>query len=999
MRYTLILSVFISLTFLVLKPCISQNTQIVQYTTEDGLPQDNLTQLMFDNNDKLWIGTQGGLCIFDGKKIQNLINFRFTSRVHYIHKDRNQNLFILDDKGNIFQNNYNNYKIDKINFKSETYENWFISSDVGDTVIELSEVNKHIYFYTHHLGYKNFKNFAKNGTLYFIKYDKAFENLESYFFMDTFLIGLTKDGKLFKNIYNEDQQEIKSTLPLDLIRKGLIFNSDAGTFCLYEKTIFRFHLYQNHLSATAILKNVELDPVTDQIHCAQYNSKTQVFYFGSTQNGLYEVKPTLFNIIRSNTFHLDPLFFTNGHAYYSQLEIDSSAILVNNYIVLNGNKNTTGKTPKIHHPFNRAANMIDDKGWIWYADGEFMIRFKGAVKTKISLKPLSYPILSICKASGERYFHLHYHNIIETDTSKELRRLNLKPFLTDNYEYGQYIYYDKLQNILYLLTNKNIYTVDIENDQISPVTTLQEADYRIMTSLNDTMTFIGTYGQGFLLKVDNQFYDMPLDNKGYLKFAHTALVDEHGHVWISTNNGLFRTRLEDMKAYLDGKVKDIFYYYYDKKSGFLTNEFNGGCQSPAIKLKDGRFSFSSMDGLVQFDPMTVPAYFPTNAVKIVELTLNGKLQDTIPTSLSVSQDINDIKLEVSTAYYGHPDNLVIQYRIPGYVDEWKDLDDKRYITLQNAGYGSFAIEIRKRNGFGPDAYDYTTYPVTMLPYFYQTWWFISIAALTGIGFLIVFAKWYTYNLNHQKIKLEALIRERNQTLIHTNIELEEKIRQNEMFHSVMVHDIKAPIHFIGTISNEILLGLERLTLNEIKSNLETVKQAAFSINTFVIDFLTWTKYRVETNQFDKERVSINEIMTEIINFHVNSDKVKRGRLSIVNDCQPNVALITNKQLLKIVLNNLLSNSIKFSHQGTITLYAYYSTKKTIIIGCKDEGKGMDSKLITLLTDKHYKGNSIREDSFRMGYVFINDIIKILNAQIYIQSEIGKGTDVAIELNI
>ncbi len=119
-----------------------------------------------------------------------------------------------------------------------------------------------------------------------------------------------------------------------------------------------------------------------------------------------------------------------------------------------------------------------------------------------------------------------------------------------------------------------------------------------MSPLKSSLHFIGTYGQGYLIFDGKKWTQMPIDKKGYLKFAHAALCDSNGHVWISTNNGLFRTRLQDMKDYTLGKTKDIFYYYYDKSSGFLTNEFNGGCQSPAIQLKNGLFSFSSMDGLV-----------------------------------------------------------------------------------------------------------------------------------------------------------------------------------------------------------------------------------------------------------------------------------------------------------------------------------------------------------------------------------------------------------------
>lgn len=146
----------------------------------------------------------------------------------------------------------------------------------------------------------------------------------------------------------------------------------------------------------------------------------------------------------------------------------------------------------------------------------------------------------------------------------------------------------------------------------------------------------------------------------------------------------------------------VFYYYYDKTFGFNTNEFNGGCQSPAIRLRNGKFSFSSLDGLVQFDPEKVPAYFPPNYITISALEIRGNLQDYTSDTLILPAPTKEVKISLSTPYYGHPDNFVMEYRMERDQDSWEDISKTRVISLYNLPPGLSRIEVRVRTGFGED---------------------------------------------------------------------------------------------------------------------------------------------------------------------------------------------------------------------------------------------------------------------------------------------------------
>lgn len=972
----------------------SQNGEVLNYTTSDGLSQSLVNQMMFDKNDNLWIGTNGGLCVFDGQKIQKIEDPRLYPRIMYIHKDAYGSIYVADEKNEIFRVNKLSNSIEKINSPHESLDNWIFGSTKETKLKEVVYKNHNRIFLIHDLGYRNFKKFEKNKSEVYFEFDEKYDTLKKFFLLDTLIIGITNQNNWIKFNVHHKEEPIFSNLTNDFITKGFLFNTDDDTYSLYNKTIYKLKLVKNSLIALPILFEVSIDPIADNIISGQYNPKTGNFYFGSALKGLFEVKEKDFTIKKhqSKDFR-SPNFIAGPYYFYSQAEIDSSELFINNFLILKG---TSDLFNMIEQPNNRAMNFVDQQGILWYGDGQNIVKIKGAKKSKIPLSPINAPIISMCQISINKYLLLGPNFIIELDSTRETRRFTLGAFEKSNYEYSQYIFHNKSMNKIYVLSNKKIYTVDLENEQIIPNSSLKEADFRIMSPLSENIDFVGTYGQGYYLKKDDLFIPIPFDKNGYLKFAHAALCDENGHVWISTNNGLFRTRFEDMMSYIKGESKGLFYYYYDKSSGFLTNEFNGGCQSPAIKLKDGRFSFSSMDGLVQFDPLKVHAVFPLHPPKIISQWLNDILQDSISPELKIKQNIKDIKLELSAPYYGHIDNFIIEYQLANNDSAWKTLDQKRYISLQNLSHGAYNLKIRVRKGFGPNEYYYLNYKISVLPYFFQTWWFKMLVVALVFFLFYLFTQWYNKYSIQKNMELEMLIAQKNKGLLQVNKTLREQIKQNDLIQSVFVHDIKSPIRFIK--SNSMLLKDSWNKLNDdVKiNNISYIQEAADKINYFIEETILWINLRNDEVVPQLKENKVLPILLEILSLYKEDEKIIKGNITIYYDCDKNLQWCIDGMLMRTILRNFLSNSIKYSKNGTICVYAYTHPNGKNIIGCKDEGKGINDALINQLLSENYQGNAIREDSFRMGYIIIKEIVKLIGGKLYIQSTLGVGTNVWVE---
>jgi signal transduction histidine kinase len=146
--------------------------------------------------------------------------------------------------------------------------------------------------------------------------------------------------------------------------------------------------------------------------------------------------------------------------------------------------------------------------------------------------------------------------------------------------------------------------------------------------------------------------------------------------------------------------------------------------------------------------------------------------------------------------------------------------------------------------------------------------------------------------------------------------------------------------------------------------------------------------QLETNDFQAI-----PLIQECIDFYKESDKTIRGDIQILADVRANLYLSQDERLIATIIRNLISNSIKYTAQGKITVYIFSNQNGSFTIGCKDTGKGMPQSLVNKLLSDHYRGNDIRDDSFKMGYVIIKEIVRLIGGQLHIESQENQGTHV------
>ncbi len=217
---------------------------------------------------------------------------------------------------------------------------------------------------------------------------------------------------------------------------------------------------------------------------------------------------------------------------------------------------------------------------------------------------------------------------------------------------------------------------------------------------------------------------------------------------------------------------------------------------------------------------------------------------------------------------------------------------------------------------------------------------------------------------------------------------EEKInQQNEMlgkakeqkeYYSMWVHQIKTPIAAL------------RLLLQEKSEEINTSEEQdeLFRIEQYVEMALQYIRLDSESTDFVIKKVDIDGVIKEVVHKYARLFIRKKVKLQY-NEIHTEV--LTDEKWLAFVIEQLLSNAIKYAAGGTVIISM--SDEKELII--EDTGIGINAEDLPRVFEKGYTGYNghVNKHSTGIGLYLCYKIMKKLSHGIRIESEVGKGTKV------
>jgi PAS domain S-box-containing protein len=234
-----------------------------------------------------------------------------------------------------------------------------------------------------------------------------------------------------------------------------------------------------------------------------------------------------------------------------------------------------------------------------------------------------------------------------------------------------------------------------------------------------------------------------------------------------------------------------------------------------------------------------------------------------------------------------------------------------------------------------------------------------------------------------------------QELLHAQKITEEIHKAKETFLANMSHEIRTPMNGILGIAG--LLAKTPLNLQQ-KNYLQLIQDSANHLLVIVNDILDLEKIGAGKIQLEEIPFNVSEKIINVIQSFTFKAEEKELQLIYKNQLQPNLHAVGDPFRLSQILNNVLSNAIKFTESGSIIITTSVKFDKedwaAIEFVVKDTGIGIPKDKLRLIFEPFIQANADTTRKYGgtgLGLSISKNLIEMQGGEVWVESEPGEGT--------
>lgn len=254
-----------------------------------------------------------------------------------------------------------------------------------------------------------------------------------------------------------------------------------------------------------------------------------------------------------------------------------------------------------------------------------------------------------------------------------------------------------------------------------------------------------------------------------------------------------------------------------------------------------------------------------------------------------------------------------------------------------------------------------------------------------------------------KKRIEAQLALTLAKVIQSEKELQRLNQTKDKFFSIVSHNLRSPFGSLLGFSDLLLESVSsknNVDTSELISLAKNLNSSSHKAYDLLKNLFEWGKIQQGRIIIQKTNLTFSYVLNEVIyNF---SSKFKDKKIKFTLNCPEKIQIHSDYGALVQIFSHVINNSIKYSHRGSQVSCHVTDDMGHLFITIEDSGVGMSTDDLAKLFHIDSKFRNLgteKEDGTGLGLIIVREYLNLLKGDIKIQSEIGKGTVVKIQLPI
>ncbi len=490
--------------------------------------------------------------------------------------------------------------------------------------------------------------------------------------------------------------------------------------------------------------------------------------------------------------------------------------------------------------------------------------------------------------------------------------------------------------------------------------------------------------------------------------VYQVLDDGRGGLWLGTSRGVARVERASLFEHMGGGGR-LRVQVFDKADGLKSAQCTAPAQPAGWRARDGRLWFATTRGLSVIDPAELRRDQGPPPVLIEEVTADERLLSPRE-PLRLEPGTGAVAFHYTSPALGAPNRVRFRYRLEGLDKDWVEARERRVAYYSHLPPGPYRFRVTAGSADGVWNEENAMVALEVRPRLYQTWWFTPLLGAAALAVALGAHRLRVSRLHARERSLTRIVDERTRSVVDAKERAEQATREAEQQRriaeeadalktellGIAAHDLRNPLQLVAGLSELMSQGLA--TGPKVAEFSLAVHDASRRMLEIVNSLLT-TAALDRGLELRRSNVDLARLAAVVIDEHGEKAAGKGQRLLL--EAEDDCAAVVDHDRMRQVVDNLVSNAIKFSPRGTDVHVVVRGHNGGIRLEVRDNGPGLTADDI-LRAFGRFARLSARptggEAATGLGLSIVKGLVELHGGRVWAESEgPGRGARFIVEL--